>query len=49
MHTCLKKKKNEEMQQQQKTQKIGNQSKSKNSYTKNKNIVEIISKDQINV
>ena len=37
------------MQQQQKTQKIGNQSKSKNSYTKNKNIVEIISKDQINV
>ena len=37
------------MQQQQKTQKIGNQSKSKNSYTKNKNIVEIILKDQINV
>ena len=37
------------MQQQQKAQKIGNQSKSKNSYTKNKNIVERILKDQINV
>lgn len=36
--------KNEVMQQQLKAQKIGNQSKSRNSYTKNKNIVEIIFK-----
>ena len=38
------------MQQQQKTQKIENQSESRNSDTKNKkNMVEIILKDQINV
>ena len=34
--------KNEVMQQQQKAQKIGKQSKSRNRYTKNKNMVEMI-------
>ena len=36
--------KDEVMQQQQKAQKIGKQSKSRNRYTKNKNMVEIIFK-----
>ena len=37
------------MQQQQKTQRIGNQSEIRNSYTKSKNMVEIILKEQMNV